>query len=99
MAQVIWTEKAVEQVEQLASFIEQDSIVQARRVVRLIVAQTRELAQFPRLGRMIPEIQQDDCRELLIFSYRILYRIVDGKTVAIVGVVHGRQLFDSEWVE
>ena len=99
MAEVIWTIKAVEQVEQIGSFIEKDSPFQARRVVQLIIKETRRLKGHPRIGKMIPEVQEDRYREIRVFSYRILYKILDGNRIAIVGVVHGRRLFDPQWLE
>lgn len=99
MAEVIWTIKAVEQVEQIGSFIEKDSPFQARRVVYLIVREARKLREYTRMGKMIPEVQEDRYRELRVFSYRILYQIVDEDRIAVVGVVHGCRLFDPQWLE
>jgi addiction module RelE/StbE family toxin len=99
MAEVIWTIKAVEQVEQIGSFIEKDSPLQARRVVQRVIKETRKLKIHPRIGKMIPEVQQDQYRELRVFSYRILYKIIDENRIAIVGVVHGRRLFDPQWLK
>jgi addiction module RelE/StbE family toxin len=99
MAEVIWTIKAVEQVEQIGSFIEKDSPFQAHRVVQLIIKETRKLKEHPRIGKMIPEVQEDRYRELRVFSYRILYKILDKNRIAIVGVVHGQRLFDPQWLQ
>jgi toxin ParE1/3/4 len=99
MAEVIWTIKAAEQVEQIGSFIEKDSPFQARRVVQLIVKETRKLEEHTRVGKMIPEVQQDRYRELRVFSYRILYKILDENKIAILAVVHGQRLFDPQWLE
>jgi toxin ParE1/3/4 len=99
MAQVIWTIKAVEQVEQIGAFIEKDSPFQARRVVQLIIRETRRLQEQARIGKMIPEMEEDRYRELRVFSYRILYQILDEHRIAIVGVVHGQRLFDSHWLQ
>ena len=99
MAEVIWTVKAVEQVEQIGAFIEKDSPCQARRVVRLIVRETRLLREHPRIGKRVPEVREDRYREIRVFSYRILYKIVDEERIAIVGVVHGQRLFDPEWLQ
>lgn len=99
MAKVIWTVKAVEQVEQIGSYIEKDSPFQARRVVQLIIKETRRLREHPRIGKMIPEVEEDRYRELRVFSYRILYKILDEDRIAVVGVVHGQRLFDSQWLQ
>jgi addiction module RelE/StbE family toxin len=99
MAEVIWTIKAVAQVEQIGSYVERDSPFQARRVVQLIIKETRKLKEHPRIGKMIPEVEEDRYRELRVFSYRILYKILDEEKIAIVGVVHGQRLFDSQWLQ
>lgn len=99
MAEVIWTIKAIEQVEQIGAFIEKDSAFQARRVVQLIVKEARKLSEHPRIGKMIPEMGEDRYRELRVFSYRILYRILEEERIAIVGVVHGQRLFDRQWMQ
>jgi len=99
MAALIWTHKAAEQLEQVRVFIAADSPTQARRVVRLIVQKTRELRAHPRIGRMIPEMRQDQYRELLVFSYRIFYRMVSADEVHVLAVVHGRRSFDPHWLQ
>lgn len=96
MAEVIWTLKAIEQVEQIGLFIEKDSPFQARRVVQLIIRETRRLRDHARIGKMIPEMEQDQYREVRVFSYRILYKILSEDRIAIVGVIHGRRLFDPQ---
>ena len=56
MAQVVWTIKAVEHIEEIGSFIENDSPFQARRVIQLIIKETRKLKEHTRIGHMIPEV-------------------------------------------
>jgi toxin ParE1/3/4 len=99
MAEVIWTIKAIEQVEQIGAFVEKDSSFQARRVIQLIIKETRKLKEHSRIGKMIPEVQEDRYRELRVFSYRVLYKILNEDKIAIVGVVHGQRLFDSRWLQ
>jgi plasmid stabilization system protein ParE len=67
--------------------------------MQLIVSETRRLREHPRIGKMIPEVEQDQYRELRVFSYRILYKILDENRIAIVGVVHGCRLFDRQWLQ
>ncbi len=99
MAQVIWTIKAVEHIEEIGSFIEKDSPFQARRVVQLIIRETRKLEEHIRIGKIVPELQRDEYRELRVFSYRIMYKILSEDKVAVIGVVHGMRLFNSNLLE
>ena len=99
MAQIIWTIKAIEHIEEIGIFIEKDSPFQARRVVQLIIKETRKLKKHTRIGNMIPEVQDDKYRELRVFSYRILYKLLSEEKIAIIAVVHGNRLFNSQWLE
>ncbi len=99
MAEVIWTIKAYDHIREIGEFIEKDSLFQSRRVVQLIIKETRRLKDNIRIGKMIPEVRDDRFRELRVFSYRILYKILADNKVAIFGVVHGRRLFDPDWLE
>ena len=99
MAEVIWTTKAYEHIDAIGRYIEKSSPFQARRVVQLIIKETRRLKKNIRIGKLLPEVHDDQYRELQVFSYRILYKILNEKQVVIMGVVHGRRLFDPDWLE
>jgi hypothetical protein len=46
------------------------------------------LADFSRMGRVVPELQQENIREILLLSYRIIYR-VNNDEVDILTIHHG----------
>jgi len=51
------------------------------------------LVRFPRRGRVVPELKAiglDIYRELVVFPYRLLFRI-KGKEVLVLGVFDGRR--------
>lgn len=88
MAQVIWSPSALEDVDAIASFIARDSADTAALFVHRMISATDRLCDFPESGRVIPEIGNVSCREIIFGSYRIMYRIESGD-VWIAGVVHG----------
>ncbi len=88
MAEVIWSPSALDDVDTIAEYIARDSRDQAALVVGRLIEATGQLTSFPLSGRMIPEIGESDCREVIVGVYRVMYRIVD-EQVWIVGVVHG----------
>ncbi|MBU2600794.1 MAG: type II toxin-antitoxin system RelE/ParE family toxin [Actinobacteria bacterium] len=65
----------------------------ALRWVDDVMQQSRSLAQFPDRGRMMPELQRPEIRELLVDPYRIPYRRDDDQ-VTVLAVVHARRAFD-----
>jgi toxin ParE1/3/4 len=99
MVEVIWAVRAYEHLDQIGEYIGKDSPVQARRVVQLIVRETHRLHDNIRIGHMIPELREDLFRELKVFSYRILYKILTEEKVAIVGIVHARRNIDPDQID
>lgn len=88
---VNWSPRALTDVEEIAHFIEKDSLFYAQAVVTKIVRSTAKLADFPLAGRIVPEFNQPDFRELFVYSYRVIYR-VKNETVTVVAIIHGKRL-------
>jgi toxin ParE1/3/4 len=93
--QVVWSPKAIEDVEEIASYIAKDSVAYAAAVVRKILDTTGNLSNFPLSGRIVPELGDPAIREKLVYSYRVIYR-VEVETITIAAVIHGKRLLDSE---
>jgi addiction module RelE/StbE family toxin len=87
---VVWSARALADVESIAAFISSDSPAYAKIVVKKIVKLTRQLARFPESGREVPEFQDPSLRELLAYSYRIIYK-VEAEQVIIASVIHGKR--------
>ncbi len=88
---IVWSRRAVQDLDTLTAFIAADSPAYAGVVLKNIVNQTRILARFPRAGRKVPELDDENVRELIVYSYRIIYRLQDGE-VLIVAVIHGKRI-------
>ena len=92
---IIWSQESLDDIESIASYIEKDSINYANSVVKNIFLKVEILLNFPLLGRVVPEYQNKNIRELFIYSYRLIYKI-DKDTIAIVAVIHGKRLIESK---
>ncbi|MFN6479910.1 type II toxin-antitoxin system RelE/ParE family toxin [Nostoc sp. DedQUE07] len=92
--QVVWSSKALEDVEAIATYISRDSTAYAAAVVQSIIDVTRHLSNFPLSGRIVPEFGDDTIREKFVYSYRVIYRIQDD-TLTIAAVIHGKRLLDK----
>jgi toxin ParE1/3/4 len=60
-------------------------------VVRTIVTLTKTLARFPRSGRKVPGCDDENTRELIAYSYRIIYT-VEPNQVIIAAVIPGKRM-------
>ncbi|MFH1287809.1 MAG: type II toxin-antitoxin system RelE/ParE family toxin [bacterium] len=88
MAEVIWTELALEDLQDIIEYIAKDSFVYAERFGVRVAEAPRRLAQFPFCGRIVPEFEEENIRELIYESYRIIYLIRE-KICYIVAILHG----------
>ena len=72
---VIWSGPAKMALQNIFYFIAEDSKFYAKKVVAKIIARSEYLVEFPRLGKIVQEINNDKIRELIIYSYRMIYEI------------------------
>ena len=90
---VVWSPRAVEDLEAIARYISADSNAYAAAVVKTILNTTHNLSEFPFAGRVVPELSDDNIREWFAYSYRVNYR-VEERLVTIAPVVHAKRLLD-----
>ena len=95
MGKIIWAPSALNDIDFIAEYIARDSVDQAALFVSRVIEMTDQLEKFPQSGRVIPEIKNKDCRELIYGAYRIMYRIIK-REIWIIGVVHGSRNWFSE---
>lgn len=90
---VDWSPEALEDIESIAEYISRDSEFYAKAVVTAIINLSRGINEFPFMGRVVPEIGDENIRELFIYSYRVIYRI-EKERILIVAVIHGKRLLE-----
>jgi toxin ParE1/3/4 len=90
---VVWSPRALEDVEAIALYISADSPSYAAAVVKKMLDSTRNLSRFPFSGRIVPEFDDKNIREKFVYVYRVIYR-VQGEMVTVAAVIHGRRILD-----
>lgn len=93
---VKWTRHAKRQLRHIHDYIAQDSPLYARRVSEELVKRTIGLDELPRKGRKVPELNEDNVRELGLYSYRILYEIKSDDLIEVLAVIHKRRHVEPE---
>lgn len=84
---VVWSPLAMERVREHAGFIARDNPEAARDWINEVFDAAETLASFPKSGRIVPELNQADVRELIHDGYRIIYR-VESEQVSVLTVRH-----------
>jgi len=93
MAEVKWTPQAADDLEGITQFIAADSPYYASLFAMDVLSAVERLMVFPHSGRIVPEVNHPAIREILLGSYRIVYRVKD-EVVEILTVYHGARLLD-----
>lgn len=91
---VVWSEKALDDVDAIAAYIARDSKQNAASTVRKFLNTAASLGQFPHLGALVPELANPAIRERRVFRYRIIYR-VKTDIVIVLAVIHSRRNFGA----
>ncbi len=90
MAQVIWTEPALSDLDAIAEYIALDKLSAAVILVQKVFSSTDRLEQFPESGRKPPEFKKSRYLEIIVNPCRIFYRI-EGDKVYILYVMRSER--------
>lgn len=85
MAQIIWTEPATNDLNEIAEYIALSNPIAAAELVADVFAKVERLEQFPQSGKIPLAIPELNYRELTASPCRVLYR-TDKNTVHIMHV-------------
>jgi toxin ParE1/3/4 len=86
---ILWTDAAVAQLEALHDFIATTSSEYALRIVDRLTKRSIQIAAFPFSGRMVPEYELNEVREVIEGSYRIIYLIKEEEgRIEVLAVIH-----------
>ncbi|GJL53316.1 MAG: hypothetical protein NPIRA02_04480 [Nitrospirales bacterium] len=54
----------------------------------------REITEFPLIGRIVPEVGDENLRERFVYSYRLVYQLKQS-SILVVAIIHGKRLLDQ----
>ena len=86
---LIWSPASRDDLRDIVTFISRDSRQRAETFGYRLITETDKLHNFSEIGRVVPEYRDPAIREIIVRSYRIVYRVDhDRKLVEIVRVWH-----------
>ena len=84
MAQIVWTEPALNELDEIAEYIAIDKIDAARNFVQSVFSRVEQLKHQPKSGRVPPELsKKSNYREVVVGPCRVFYRIEKSKVIII----------------
>ena len=76
--QVALSPSARRDLRDIVHCISVDSPERALSLARLLVSSIKRLSDFPEMGRVVPEFADASIREIVVRSYRVIYRVDHG---------------------
>jgi toxin ParE1/3/4 len=86
MVKVIWTDSAIQDLNDIGDYIAKDSVRYAEITVEKLFNSVDILEEYPHAGKMVPEFEEESLRELIGGNYRIVYQIIDEFRIDILTV-------------
>jgi addiction module RelE/StbE family toxin len=91
---VFWTETAVNHLSSIYNYISQNSPQYAQRLVERLTRRSEQIANFPFSGRLVPEFETEQIREVIEGSYRMIYYIKP-EQIDVIAVLHAAQNIEN----
>ena len=98
MVEIIWTEPALNDLNEIAEYIALDKIRAAEKLISKVFDRVELLADSPASGRKVPELREFRYREVIVGPCRIFYRITDD-SVVVLHVMRGERLLRNYLLE
>ena len=91
MAEIVWSEPALADLEAIAEYIALENPTAASELVQRIVGHVGQLAEHPDSGTRVPELRRSRYRQLVEPPCRVFYRY-DGQQVIVLHVMRTERL-------
>jgi plasmid stabilization system protein ParE len=95
MAEIVWSPRAIKDIDEIATYIAKDSLQYAEAQTRLFFSTVEVLERYPYRGRVVPELGADNIRQLLCGHYRIIYEVFSEDEIGILTVHHQARLLKN----
>ena len=88
---IIWSPLAIDRATEIAEYISSDNVTASQNWIETIFEKVKILETSSEIGRIVPEIERNEIREILYGNYRIIYRI-EKSSISILTIRHGKQI-------
>jgi len=88
---IIWSPLAIDRASEISEYIAQDKPSTAEKWINTVFLKIKQLKSSPEIGRVVPEIRNDQFRDLIYGNYRIIYHI-EKTQISIFTIRHGKQI-------
>jgi addiction module RelE/StbE family toxin len=90
-ARVRYAPSVEDDLAEIFEYIARDSPDAAASWIDRLIEKAEKAARAPRSGRVVPEAQDPDVREVFLKTYRIIYRVEQG-CILVLAIIEGHRL-------
>lgn len=95
---IVWSPLAVERASEIVDYIAQDKPLAANTWIHAIFSKIDQLRSNLEIGRIVPEVNDRQFREIIYGNYRIIYHI-ETKQIYILTIRHGKQILPVDEIK
>lgn len=89
-----WTKQSQEDLIKIRNYISHDSYYSAKETYENIIKKAEKIIQFPKIGKIVAELNESYLREIKYKNYRIIYKIVNN-SIFIIAIVHNARILQD----
>ena len=91
----VWSPQSLRDLDAIREYIAKDSEHYADLTIARIFSASERLLRFPQSGRMVPERDEPEIREVIVGNFRVVYRI-RGELIEVATVFRGSKEFPQK---
>jgi toxin ParE1/3/4 len=95
---IVWSPLAIARASEIAAYIAKDKPIASKNWVETVFSKVEQLKFAPEMGRIVPELNKNQFRELIFGNYRIIYRIETSR-ISILTIRHGKQILPIQEID
>ncbi|MFP4444908.1 MAG: type II toxin-antitoxin system RelE/ParE family toxin [Desulfosudaceae bacterium] len=95
---IVWSPLSVERASEIVDYISQDKPLAAENWINTVFTKVDQFKANPEMGRIVPEINERQFRELIYGNHRIIYHI-GTKQISILTIRHGKQILPIDEIK
>ena len=93
---ILWSPQSLRDLDAIHEYIAKDSEHYAGLTIARIFSAVEQLIQFPHSGRIVPERDEPEIREVIVGRFRVVYR-VQGELIEVATVFRAAREFPERF--
>jgi toxin ParE1/3/4 len=96
MVKIVYTDQFLINFEEICKYFDEIAPNLGPEFAQRILANIDFLKKFPKMGRIVPERNRENIREMIVGSYRLIYELKDPNIINLLILHHSARKFPSE---